>query len=358
MVVLPLVLGLLIARAAGVQHKDVCAEISFAYVIGHVMMWAIFQLIAVPFILFRSKLLVVTGLWVAIVVAAVAVLIVCVCAGMGAPRTDRESVSDTGRQTKRKNITHESTNLPWQIFAIVLAAALVGYQIYKYIRYMHLDEDDARFVVNAVDAYNTGKMFLTHPGNGNYTGSFIGEMVKDVSSPWSIYIAMLAKLGHVHPTILAHSVYPSFLLLAGYMAYYLIGNLLTHGVRTKSFLFVAIVAAANMTFGQSVYNQSYFSLVRIWQGKAVVAGVMIPFLTYLLCRLYHHAAHTAGYILLIPAAMAMCLMSGMGIFFSGIMIGTYGIWYAVITKHMKKLPLVLLACVPTIVYGLSYALVR
>lgn len=347
MILVPVAVGLLVAKTTGACECEFFTLASFAYVMGHVVMWAVFQLVAVPLILLKSTLSVVMILWIVGLLAVSIVLLWLVCSG----RTGR--VQAVSSEEKK----HDESK-PVLIFSIVLAVILVGFQCYVYVRYMHLDEDDARFVVNAVDAYDSGTMFLTHPATGNYEGTWIGEMVKDVSSPWSIYLAMLAKFAHIHPTILAHSVYPAFLLLAGYMAYYLMGTVFFRGDRTKSFLLVAITAAANMTFGQSLWNQSYFSLVRIWQGKATVAGVMIPFLAYLLYRLYQNPKAVSGYLLLIPAAMAMCLMSGMGIFFSGIMIGTYGIWFALVTKNPKRLLLVLLACLPTIVYGLSYTLVR
>lgn len=348
LMLVPLVLGFFVTKLTGMCEEKPCTIFFFSYVAGQVLMWALFQLVAVPFILIKSKLSIVITVWVVLLVVAVAGMVCGIVFGH-VPKMKIEYHTDKKR-TKAE--------IAAMIFAIVLAAVLVGYQCYKYIYYMHLDEDDTRFVVNAIDAYDNGTMFLTHPATGNYEGTWIGEMVKDVSSPWSIYLAALSKLTHIHPTILAHTVYPAFLLVTGYMAYYLIGTVFFHGDTTKSFLMVAIAATINMTFGQSAYNQSYFSLVRIWQGKAVVAGVMIPFLTYLLYRIYRYPEKKSGYILLIPSAMAMCLMSGMGIFFSGIMIGVYGLWYTAVTKNAKKLPLVLMACIPTIIYGLSYALVR
>lgn len=347
MLVLPIVLGSLFAKLTGITYDGFVARTGFSYAMGHVMMWAVFQLVAVPLILLKSTLTVVMVIWGLLLVCFVGYAI-----GRLHAKTGRNQNMYEGRKDRPKE------PLVWLVFSAVLALAMVGYQCYMYIRYTHIDNDDSRFIVNAVDAYESGRMFLTNPATGQYTGTWVGEMVKDVSSPWSIWLAMLAKLLNIHPTILAHTVYPAFLLLVGYVAYYLMGRLFFHGDRTKSFLLVAMAATVNMSFGESVFNQSYFTIVRIWQGKAVVAGVLIPLLTYLLFRLYQVGNQTGSYIVLIPTAMAMCLMSGMGIFFSGILIGTFGIWFTLVTKNWRKLLYVFVACIPTIVYGLSYALIK
>ena len=343
LLVLPIALGLLFGRLAEITYDDGIARVCFAYAMGHVLMWAVFQLVAVPFILLHRTLSVLVIAYIILLVFVVVLAIV--------------RLRKTSPEPKKKE-KRQTESAVWILFSAVFALCIVGYQCYKYIVFTHIDDDDSRFIVNAVDAYERGTLFLTHPGTGELLGTWVGEMVKDVSSPWSIWLAVLAKLLHIYPTIVAHTVYPAFLLVIGYAAYYLLGYEVFHGSRIKSFLTVAIAATVNMTFGQSVFNQSYFTIVRIWQGKAVVAGALIPFLTYLLVRLYRAGDKTGSYIALIPTAMAMCLMSGMGIFFAGIMIGLFGLWFALITKNYRKIVYVLLACVPTIVYGLSYVFVR
>ncbi|MBQ8166210.1 MAG: hypothetical protein IJZ96_04140 [Lachnospiraceae bacterium] len=346
MIVIPLFLGFILRELCGVSSDDVFEKYGFSYAMGHVIMWAVFQLVAVPLILVKSRLIIVTILWIVL-------LLVYLTFGVWYIKKHKSGGDDSS--TEKQDKANESRF--WLVMSIMLAAVVVGYQCYMYIFYMHIDDDDSRFVVNAVDAYEYGTMFLTNPATGNYEGIWVGELVKDVSSPWSIYLAMISKLLGIYPTILAHTVYPAFLLIAGYVSYYLIGKLLTKD-RVKSFLMVAVVATVNMSFGESKYNQSYFSIVRIWQGKAVVAATLIPLLTYLLIRLYKNYKERSSYVLLVLTSMAMCLMSGMGIFFSGIMIGLFGGWFILINKGWKQIPYLMIACIPTIIYGLSYMMIK
>ena len=345
MIVVPLMLGYIMMELARVRYSDLFSKIGFSYTMGHIVMWSVFQLIAVPLILLKSRLMVVTILWLVLILAyAIAGMVYIRKYG----HTNRKIIAETKKPE----------NKPWLIMSVILAVVVVGYQCYKYFFYMHIDDDDSRFIVNAVDAYEKGTMFLTNPANGNYEGAWVGELVKDVSSPWPIYLAMLGKMLGIYPTILAHTIYPVFLLTAGYVSYYLMGKFLFNDNRIKSFLMVAVVATINMSFGESTYNQSYFTIVRIWQGKAVVAGTLIPFLTFLLIRLYKEGGNKGSYVMLALANMAMCLMSGMGIFFSGILTGVCGLWFVVIKKHWRQLPYVIMACIPTIIYGLCYVMIK
>ena len=70
-------------------------------------------------------------------------------------------------------------------FLIIACLVIVG-QMCVYIFGMHLDEDDARWIAEANDALVKNRMLLHNPAIGEYIGRFVGEMVKDVFSPWSI----------------------------------------------------------------------------------------------------------------------------------------------------------------------------
>ena len=63
---------------------------------------------------------------------------------------------------------------------------VIAGQMCVYIFGMHLDEDDARWIAEANDALVKNKMLLHNPATGEYIGRFVGEMIKDVFSPWSI----------------------------------------------------------------------------------------------------------------------------------------------------------------------------
>lgn len=313
---------------------------------GNVIMWAVFQLIAVPLVLLKVKFTFLVVFWCISVMLLLSVTSIAL-----KKQGSKEKISFDNKL--KDGITKNYAFL----LNIVLLLVIVGYQCYKYARYMHLDEDDSRFIVNAVDAYSYNTMMLTNPTTGEYMGTWVGDLAKDVASPWMMYVATIAKLCHIHPTILAHTILPVFLLVMSYSGYYLIGHIIFKGDMEKCTLFTAIVAFMNMYFSDAIFMQSFFTLVRIWQGKATLAAVMIPFMLYLFMRVYS-IDNKGNFFLITIASIAMCLLSGMGIFFSGIMAGTYGMYFSVIKKRWSYIPFVILTCVPTVVYGMVYAFLK
>ena len=140
-------------------------SVSFTYLCGQLLLWAAFQVVAVPCINFRTEFN--TLFW--IYTGLVAVL-----TGLGFRAFYRN----------RANIPHTwfKSISPFLIIALLV---IVG-QMCVYIFGMHLDEDDARWIAEANDALVKNKMLLHNPATGEYIGRFVGEMIKDVFSPWSM----------------------------------------------------------------------------------------------------------------------------------------------------------------------------
>ena len=243
----------------------------------------------------------------------------------------------------KKNWTHY---IPY-----IVAFGIIAYQIIIYIFGMHLDEDDARWIAEANDALVKNRMYLHNPATGEYIGRFVGEMQKDVFSPWGMYIAVLSRLTTIRAAVIAHTIYPPILLGLSYIIYDLTGKQLFKGT-TERGIFLLMVSMINMFMAGNPYTQAVFTLTRIWQGKAVVAAIMIPLFLFLLLQVQKEDA-VGNWLWFAAAGCASCLFSGMGIAISTIMIAVYGL-YAVVCKRFKRLPLLLLSLLPSLLFGFFY----
>ena len=310
-------------------------SVSLTYLCGQLMLWATFQVVAVLCINFRTSFNAL--FWIYTILAAA-------LTGSGIYAFLRDPPKRSISQYKHRQAHHRKYSLFFVIALLIIAA-----QMCMYIFGVHLDEDDARWIAEANDALAKNRMLLNNPATGEYIGRFVGEMIKDVFSPWCMYLAWLSRATGIRTAAIAHTIYPPILLGLSYSAYYEIGSQLFAGKRRihERGIFLLMVSIINLFMGGNVYTQSVFTLTRIWQGKAVVAAVMIPVIMMAFLRIQkpRTEARSAGRVhsrtgaqtllgtlpdwqLLLVVGTACCLFSGFGIAIGLIMIGVYGAYVA------------------------------
>lgn len=338
--ILPIMLGDRIVEEIYKEHNGALTQIIGRYLVGTIIMWAVFQIIAVPMILAKASFSSTVILWELSIF-----LILLIQSAWKVKKNRNIYINFIYKKVHRCKAEKILFGLMSVIVIYQCAACTFGTQY---------DEDDARFVVNALEAFDHDSMLLINPATGEYVGTWVGELAKDVPSPWAFYIALIAKILNIHPTIVAHTILPGILVMMAYGCYWLIAERIFKKNFSYCCILVVIVAMLNMHFSNSEQTQAVFLLTRIWQGKAVVAGIMIPFLCYLMILLYQLKVKKQVYYLIFLADIASCLLSGMGIFLSAIVIGTLGLYIAIVQKKLQILLKVALACIPTILYGVVY----
>lgn len=337
-------------------------SVSFTFLCGQMLLWAAFQFIAVPCICLRMTFSTLFWLYTALVLVLFAVGIRvlrcqhCLC-----------------RNAKRKRRSIESVKL-WfnesgaSVF-LVIAFLVIVYQMCVYIFGMHLDEDDARWIAEANDALVKNRMLLHNPATGEYIGRFTGEMVKDVFSPWSMYMAWLSRATGIRVAVIAHTIYPPILLGLSYCAYYEIGCQLFKGKDERG-LFLLMVSIINLFMGGNTHTQSVFTLTRIWQGKAVVAAVVIPAVLCMVLRVQADSG-IKDWVIMVLAGISCCLFSGMGIAIGFLVLSVYGFYVIAFTiirtiragthswkKSITRGGLWIASLLPCIIFGLGYILLK
>ena len=322
--ILPFFVGILLKRES----------VPETYLFGQILAWAIFQLMAVPMILLHVPFM---GLFIPYTIIVI---------GLGIWGIIKLS-------KKESKIKYDIKDFNYYLIPALL---VIAFQAGMYFFGQHLDEDDARWIAEASDAIAKNKMLLHNAATGEYIGTFKGEMVKDVFSPWSMYIATISQATFIRPATMAHTFYPPVLLSLVYVAYYLMGkNLFEKKFEQGAFLLM--VSIIMMFFSGNRYTQAMFTLTRIWQGKAMVAGLVIPL--FLLVLLQIEKEDTKGnWFLLIISSITGCLFSGMGIAISFILAAVYGL-YALVFKRFKRIGFYLAALFFPALYGLlSYWLFK
>lgn len=162
----------------------------------------------------------------------------------------------------------------------VLCILCILFQLILVTFYRHTDDDDAWYLGIAVSAYETGEMFAYSPYTGNPME--LSDGGDYVLSPLPVLWAALGKLFHIHPTVLAHTIVPVFMLLWACYVYWLLGKRL-FGEENESagaYAFLLFVNVLNLFGFYSTRTSGTFLLFRSWQGKAVFCAILVPCLFY------------------------------------------------------------------------------
>lgn len=351
-------------KAAGCPDA---AEFLLCMLAGNLLMWAVFEAVAVPCAFGGAALHTVLLIWSAVIAA---ILLGCSLkrrifpvfrfghrermAGTACPASDHPAGSRR----------HDAEILFYA--AAALAAVLILLQCAVYIGGMHLDQDDSRYIAEAVDAWENDRIYAVLPQSGSVrTGAWSGDFIKDLVSPWPLWIAAASKLTMMHPATFAHTVCAAYLLLLFYACVYLIGRELFRDSREKPMIFLAVSAFIMMFFAGSLRTSAEFTLLRIWQGKSVFAGVGTAALLLEFLMLYRYAekpGYGSGekkvFLLVLLTGAASCLMSGMGVILSLIMIAAFSLWYLIAYRRIRGFLILMLDCLPGIVMGMMTILLH
>jgi len=298
------------------------------YISGQMLIWAVLQIIAVPMILCRNRFNALFYMFVVLVI---------VLGGNGC----RLILKLKRKQLKVKN------NTDFPLFARIVCLALIiliVLQVFSYFLGQHIDQDDARWIAEANDALVYGDMMTRYVSTGDLVGGF--ETFRDVTSPWPMFFAILAKMLHINVPFAAHTLYAPVALLISYGVYYLIADELFEKAESR-FAFLFTVAWINLFFAGTTHTQSVVTLVRIWQGKATVAAIIIPLLLYLAICI-NKRNERIDWIRLSVTGCAACLMSGMGISLGGILIAGIGAYSIMAYRRWNRIPYWLLSLAPAI----------
>lgn len=330
------------------QIKGRADRLLHAWVFGFVTMLAAAQLVLVPLVALQKTLT--TAIW-------VWKLLLQVLATGNLLLWLRCDAADIWRRDLR-----EGFHLPdmrghiWTAVFGILALALVLLQAYIPAHYQHSDDDDARFIAEEVSAVEHDTMYMDSPIEAEFLYWNTGEVRKDLTSPWTMFVAMIAKEGGMAPAVLSHMYLPFYLTVLCYAVYALIGQKLLGGEWEKTFVFLIFLSVIHLAGYTSTHTMASMLLLRIWQGKAVCASLMLPLLFCLFMELLQKECHSGWVVFCCVASTGMCLVSAIGIVTAPVLLFIYGLIDFCCYRNLPKTIAVWTAAVPCGVY-LAYYLI-
>ena len=161
----------------------------------------------------------------------------------------------------------------------------------------------------------------------------------------------------LHPAIMAHMIFPAVFLLAVYCVQYLLGKKWFADDRRGQGMYLFLVACIASFSAYSVYNAGSFQMVRLWQGKAVLASVFLPLLFYLCQSILMEKKAEYPWLLLAMAVLSCCLLSSMGIILGTLMLGVFLLLCLVCKRDWRSFLKGSFCCLPSLILGVFYILV-
>ncbi len=322
------------------KHKTHRGSLFLSYFYGIFIEFALFEILAVPMIFLKASLRQLSYSWL-IVSLVLSVFSVMRGHAFSSARKKLAAFAEhkAGRGKRRVPVL-----LAAALICIFLQAGFVALN-------QHIDDDDAFYTATASTAAETDTLMEYNP----YTGELYQKLpARYVLAAWPLYFAVLSTLTGFHPTVIAHLLLPAFAVLLAYLIYALIAeDLFPRASHQRDFFLLLIVLILGFS-GFSIYTSGTFLLIRGWQGKALVAGVIQPALFYLCRYVMKEQGGWEAWAALFCVAVSACMFSSMGILLSIIPIGVYAVSYAFSLRRWRVLPCACASCAGAAAYGLAY----
>lgn len=319
---------------------------AMTYVCGWFVSFFIFELTAVPFILLEKSFtsLVITYTFI------LGVLLVC------SVRASRPVWGDFARNIKKSFSQPFLVKLGW-----LLAYLLIGVQLYMALFYEYYDGDDAYYIATSVltDTFDT--MYLRDA----YTGYIYPLDARHALSPTPIYQAWLSRLSGIHPAVIAHSVLSVIWLVFMYCIYGQIGNRLLpitkQAGRAKSNfrpVFLIFIAVWFLFGNISLYTSETFAMTRTWQGKGMMAGMILPALFLCLLYLAQDKVSPGAWMLYECVLVSAVFATSISFMLVPTIVGVAAVLIGMKKRSVRAAVNIFVCCMPCLLLAVCYLVVR
>ncbi|MCL2050998.1 MAG: DUF6077 domain-containing protein [Lachnospiraceae bacterium] len=251
-------------------------------------------------------------------------------------------------RTKTKILSLEAKFI-WLLFFLLLA-----FQLFISLTHAFFDGDDAYYVVQSLIAKEKGFLYRVEP----YTGDSTVLNMRNALAVFPLWITMLAEKTRIHPTIIAHSILPLFLLPLAYLLFFRIGKSLFKNKIESLPVFMVLMALIQIFGNVSIFTSETFLMTRTWQGKSFAVGFIIPAFLWLFLLISEKVSCRAYWLLLAALVLMSGIASSLVVFLVLMMVLIFGFYLAL---HYRSVPILLktmAAGIPGAAYILLYLFLK
>jgi len=312
---------------------------AMTYVCGWFVSFFLFELTAVPFILLEQRFSLLVIVYTLIIMAVLAV-------SLWQGRSLWRGYLDEMKNTREMPGT---VKLGWVIFFLILLFQM-GYAVF----YEYYDGDDAYYIATAVLADEFDTMYL----RDTYTGYIYPLDTRHAFSPTPIYQAWMSRLSGLAPAIVAHSVLAPIWLMFLYCIYGQICSRLLWNRKNYKPVFMILIEIWFLYGNISLYTTETFAMTRTWQGKGMMAGMVIPALFLCLLYLAQEEVDQGIWMLFICVCMSAVFATSISFMLIPTIVGAASVIFGIQKRSARFAVELFLCCTPCLLLAACYVIVR
>lgn len=345
----------------GEEKKSIFFDIIWSWFFGQLLLWCVFQPIAVRQVLksgrieaLRKEYLIGVG------IVLIASIVLCVVGMIVQKKRGRVLYYLSGKAVSEKGSgtfeTGECGKLEkaLRILAIVVVALIV-IQAFLQVFLAYMEVDDAFYVTEAVSSAAGVPFYERIPFTGAYT---VGDFRHGLA-PFPLWLAFISNFTGLNATSLSHVVLPPVHLLLTYGEFALIGRAVLGKNKKYLPVFMLLISILNLFGFTSYMTPEKFFLTRIREGKATIASMILPGLILALFLVLKSLGENKkidfrAYLLLFVLNVSGCLCSTLGALLCAVPVFICAVLGAIMFKKVRHLLPMAISCAPCAVFALMY----
>lgn len=231
---------------------------------------------------------------------------------------------------------------------------LIGVQIVHALFWEYYDGDDSYYVAQSVLTQAFYSMYV----RDSYTGYNYSLDIRHALSPTPVYIAWLSEISGIHVAIISHTVLAVAWLVLMYCVYGQLGKRLFAKNKEWQPLFLIFIAVWFMFGNISIYTSETFIMTRTWQGKGLMAGIILPALLLSLIYLADQRTRLGNWLLFVTVVLSAVFSTSVAFMLIPTVVGIAAVLIGWQKKSAKTVLLMGAGCLPCMILAFCYLMMR
>jgi len=235
------------------------------------------------------------------------------------------------------------------LFAILLLGQLYMAYAYELNQWSY---DDYDYVVTSKDTISSNTLTYVN----FIDGTMPNVTEKRAVASWGTYVAMLSFVSDFEVTTVYHTILPVVLLLIAYLTFYYIAKFLFKELDNR-LIFMIILSMVHIFGLYSHYSITFRLLGAIWQGKAVLSAIAVPFLALYLINAYNDELTNKKMLSIIAISLGASSFTSLATMFIPIVAGLVFIIMCIYNKRIYGIRYLLASLIGPLYQVIFYAFV-